>query len=263
MCAIREVTEETGFNPAQYCREEDAIAVHEETKLIKLYIAFGVPESTVFNPQTRKEISKVEFHSIDLIPKNSYGVHPFIPKLKRWITQKKKRPDLSREITPKKIRAKSADPSSQKGNSSNAATFDERSKETFADLVSDENQRKGWHVSEMFAANARLTGKKYEYDGNPHNFGSMHPRYVNYNEQQSNADELNSSIGIQSSSAVNNSSIKKEVSLIDTFEAIENKDLVSPSSSSYSDNINGSMSENFKFDINRIMIAFKSKLQRV
>ena len=43
-----------------------------------------MPEDTVFIPQTRKEVSKVDFHFIDKLP-NTYGVHAFIPKLKRWI----------------------------------------------------------------------------------------------------------------------------------------------------------------------------------
>lgn len=32
----------------------------------------------------------------------------------------------------------------------------------------------------MFTANAKLTGKTYSYDGNPHSFGARHPSYVNY-----------------------------------------------------------------------------------
>ena len=49
-----------------------------------------MPEDTVFIPQTRKEVSRVAFHLIDDLP-NTYGVHAFIPKLKRWISTEGKR----------------------------------------------------------------------------------------------------------------------------------------------------------------------------
>ena len=53
-------------------------------------VALNVPEGTVFIPQTRKEVSRVAFHLIDNLP-NTYGVHVFIPKLKRWISSERKR----------------------------------------------------------------------------------------------------------------------------------------------------------------------------
>ena len=43
----------------------------------------------------------------------------------------------------------------------------------------------GWGVNDMFAANAKITGKSYVYDGNPHQFGASHPKYVNYNDAHS------------------------------------------------------------------------------
>ena len=82
-CAIRETYEETGFDASLHCKEEHSMSIHEEEKLIKLYIATNVPESTIFEPQTRKEVSKVEFHFIDDLPKSCYGVFQFLPKLKR------------------------------------------------------------------------------------------------------------------------------------------------------------------------------------
>ena len=48
-------------------------------------MATNVPESTMFMPQTRKEISEVAFFGLDELPKSTYGVYPFIPKLRRWI----------------------------------------------------------------------------------------------------------------------------------------------------------------------------------
>ena len=36
----------------------------------------------------------------------------------------------------------------------------------------------------MFKANATLTGKQYDYDGNPHQFGSFHPRFKDYTSDE-------------------------------------------------------------------------------
>jgi hypothetical protein len=40
-----------------------------------------------------------------------------------------------------------------------------------------------YNCVDMFSANSKLTGKKFTYDGNPHSFGSRHPSYVNYREE--------------------------------------------------------------------------------
>ena len=64
-----------------------------------------------------------------------------------------------------------------------SAQFDGRNRDTFA----DETGAKGWAVDSMFSANAKLTGRSYAYDGNPHEFGSSHPRYVNFNERDNGA----------------------------------------------------------------------------
>lgn len=87
-CAIREVYEECGFDTTSLCKEEDQLVVIEESKAIKLFIAANVPENTAFAPQTRKEISDVQFFGLDELPKSTYGVYPFIPKLKRWIAMR-------------------------------------------------------------------------------------------------------------------------------------------------------------------------------
>ena len=84
-CALREVYEECGFDATAHCKEEDQLVVIEESKAIKLFVATNVPENTAFAPQTRKEISDVAFHGLDDLPKTTYGVYPFIPKLRRWI----------------------------------------------------------------------------------------------------------------------------------------------------------------------------------
>lgn len=45
-------------------------------------------------------------------------------------------------------------------------------------------------------ANARLTGLRYEYDGNPHSFGAYHPQYVNYTQKEKEEKENGEASGI-------------------------------------------------------------------
>lgn len=124
------------------------------------------------------EISEVSFHSLDNLPKSCYGVYPFLPKLKRWIS--KNIVTVKENRKSKKAKKSSKAPTSDNGaKCSLSKEFDQRNSETFA----DDGGAKGWTVHDMFSANAKLTGRTYDYDGNPHTFGSYHPRYQNYNSQ--------------------------------------------------------------------------------
>ncbi|KAF9924467.1 mRNA-decapping enzyme subunit 2 [Linnemannia zychae] len=117
-CAVREVWEETGFDVTEKIREEDYVEQTIKDQRIRLYIIKSVPEDTVFEPQTRKEISKIEWHYIADLPtskpkanergtqsgresgtergsgiKNSsryYMVTPFVHKLKSWIVAQRR-----------------------------------------------------------------------------------------------------------------------------------------------------------------------------
>ena len=176
-CAVRETYEETGFNPIEYCNEEQFLVVYEEKKVTKLFIAIGIPENYNFITLTRKEISKIEFHFLDRLPEKSWGVHPFLEKLQRWIRRYKERNLQQNENNKGKNNKKRISLSSK---------FDERNEDTFGintlSLNSENGTNEiGWTVQDMFATNSRLTGQRYVYDGNPHNFGSTHPQYVNYN----------------------------------------------------------------------------------
>ncbi len=213
-CAIRETYEETGFNAGAHCNENDFIISFQDQKKVQLFIASNVSEDTVFECQTRKEISKIEFHSVDNLPKRTYHVHPFIPSLNRWIAQQKKsksrKEATGANIKPTKVtllsrankvteESKITPPSatnktkvakeSVKASTASAKQpkdknlFDSKNDETF-DINNESTQSKRWSVEEMFQANAKLTGRQYDYNGNPHEFGSFHPRYVNYAAQQ-------------------------------------------------------------------------------
>lgn len=196
-CALREAMEECGYDATHQCREEDQLVVMEETKAIKLFIATNVPESTVFVPQTRKEISEACFFPLDEFPKSTYAVYPFMPKLKRWIslklkaqnalskspntTGKKEKKGKSTVMNPLMASPRKA------GTTKEYVNFDTRNADTFAEEIT--NGSKGWGVSDMFKANARLTGLRYEYDGNPHSFGAYHPQYVDYSKKEKESVE--------------------------------------------------------------------------
>lgn len=164
-CAIRESFEECGYDAKNQCRKEDELVVMEESKAIKLFIATNVPESTVFIPQTRKEISEAAFFKLDSLPKTTYGVYPFMPKLRRWISIRKKTlaaltksPNPNKKDKKNRVINNSNILNSPKRNStfSESKSFDNRNSDTFADEPS--SGAKGWGVKDMFKVNAKLTG---------------------------------------------------------------------------------------------------------
>ena len=114
-CAIREVYEETGYDikaAGLVGNEEDAkfIKINMREQEMRLYVFRGVPMDTHFEPRTRKEISKIQWYKLSDLPtqKNRkqqqegkgedlavnankfYMVAPFLPQLKKWISQQKK-----------------------------------------------------------------------------------------------------------------------------------------------------------------------------
>lgn len=165
-CAIREVYEETGFDISPYIDREELHMIESDDGNIKLFIVPNIPEDSHFEAKTRKEISEIKFFPISSLPKDSFAVKQFIKPLKQWISQQRNR------------RASSFDKSSSDQSNYNKNVFN-------LDTFHGDRSKK-WGVTEMFAANASLTGRKYDYDGNPHDFGSQHPRYVDYNSDNGN-----------------------------------------------------------------------------
>lgn len=91
-------------------------------------------------------------------------------------------PGSDSNTTPKPTRRKARGG----GGTSLENQFDGRNELTFADEFTPGagEAAKRWSVVDMFKANHKLTGVDYDqYDGNPHTFGSYHPRYVNYNDR--------------------------------------------------------------------------------
>lgn len=68
--------EETGFDVSPYLNEHQYIEqVLRGEQRNRLFIVAGIPESTEFCPQTRKEISDIKWHQINTLPgyKHSNG----------------------------------------------------------------------------------------------------------------------------------------------------------------------------------------------
>ncbi|KAK0284538.1 mRNA-decapping enzyme subunit 2 [Friedmanniomyces endolithicus] len=113
-CAIREVYEETGYNlraanliPATES-EAKYIDVTMREQHMRLFVFRGVSEETYFEPQTRKEISKIAWYQVRDLPGFTkkvkggaeqaqhvagkfYMVAPFLGPLKKWIQQQRRR----------------------------------------------------------------------------------------------------------------------------------------------------------------------------
>ena len=228
-CAIRETFEETGFDATAHCDEENSLVVYDDTRVTKLFIATEIPEDTVFSAQSRKEISKVDFHPIDNLPSHAWGVYQFLPKLKRWIQQYKKKNKRNNDTLPtsseypnhttNKInknnknmmtsprmerRSASCSHIPKRNNKEEYVPFDIRNADTFG-LTSKKKEKLKWNVNQMFETNAKLTGRSFIYNGNPHEFGATHPKYVDYNNINTpNSSSQNNNI--QTSS--NNTSLK-------------------------------------------------------
>lgn len=102
LCAIREVYEEIGFDISPYLDPQEFIELTHHQKNFKLYLVHGIPGNTKFCPQTRKEISKIEWHDVNALPAFSsqnkaaavsanqyFLVAPFMSQLAKFIAKKK------------------------------------------------------------------------------------------------------------------------------------------------------------------------------
>jgi 8-oxo-dGTP pyrophosphatase MutT (NUDIX family) len=60
-CAIREATEETGFDVSNYIQPDILIDAHIHGRPCRLFLALGIPESASFHPLVRKEVSEIRW----------------------------------------------------------------------------------------------------------------------------------------------------------------------------------------------------------
>ncbi|OQS02536.1 mRNA decapping enzyme [Thraustotheca clavata] len=225
-CAKREVFEECGYAPpSNAINTKDFIEFTTNQQRMRMYIITDVPEHFAFAPQTRKEISLIQWFEFDDLPKKTWGVLPFMSRLRRWITSKKnEKKGKKRNSTPGKGRSVSAprnrpqnqatdrvdmilppsppiavrqnptqqhvqhDPSRSYStpqarprgrNNLNRGHFGtEKQTSTSCDQVNEEtfgvrDTGFSFNVDEMFKVNEELTGVKFTYNGNPHDFGKV------------------------------------------------------------------------------------------
>ncbi|GAW12780.1 hypothetical protein ANO14919_021510 [Xylariales sp. No.14919] len=113
-CAIREVYEETGYDLRAAGLVEKNAPVHPlevtmHDQQVRLYAFRGIPENTVFETRTRKEIGDIKWYKLSDLPayrkkkgagKNQgpgtssqerfYMVAPFMVQLRQWVLKQKK-----------------------------------------------------------------------------------------------------------------------------------------------------------------------------
>ncbi|KAI1144517.1 hypothetical protein F5Y05DRAFT_29388 [Hypoxylon sp. FL0543] len=113
-CAIREVYEETGYDLRESGLVDKNEPVHPlevtmHDQQVRLYVFRGIPEDTVFETRTRKEIGAIKWYKVEELPayrkkkgapRNNgasgpshdrfYMVAPFIAPLRQWVLKQKK-----------------------------------------------------------------------------------------------------------------------------------------------------------------------------
>ncbi|KAG8716113.1 mRNA-decapping enzyme subunit 2 [Ceratobasidium sp. 423] len=107
-CAIRETLEETGFDVTSLLDRQIFIKNTLKEQQLTLYIVPDVPEDTVFQTRTRKEISKIEWFKLSDLPtwkKNRlvaannkfYLISPFVSQLKAFVSERKRQRKAARK----------------------------------------------------------------------------------------------------------------------------------------------------------------------
>lgn len=157
-CAIREVLEETGFDCRPYLGgESDFLEVRVQTQTIRLFVATGVPDDSIFETQTRKEIGKISWFKLNEIPHNNsfFMVVPFLPLIKNWVKARKKAMRsngsewLGLQASPKASRSKKGNRQQQQ---------QQQQQETFGSAHGT------WSAEEMFRTNEQLFGVTTDYN---------------------------------------------------------------------------------------------------
>jgi len=144
------------------------------------FVCWGVPESFPFAPVARKEVSKVEWHDLNNLPKKTYAVIPFMTQLKRWIRNHNKNQRKNKDRKGKQRKQQGRTGSSVKGRSQSRGSCHSNSSrsiiaeddDVFESGLGNVGDDNGWGEDEMFTKNEELIGHKIDYDGNPHKFAT-------------------------------------------------------------------------------------------
>ncbi|KAL1514469.1 hypothetical protein AB1Y20_003568 [Prymnesium parvum] len=100
-CAIREVYEEIGFDCSALIDENEFLEMQWQQQVMRLYVVPNVPESTVFETRTKKEIGEIAWHKIKDLPttkeaavgklKPFWMVASFVARLNKWLEKQEKK----------------------------------------------------------------------------------------------------------------------------------------------------------------------------
>jgi len=200
-------SEDEELLPWQSLQDGDKLVYTEKdtNKRRTCYVCRGVPENFPFEPVARKEVAEVAWHDFNALPKNHYGLLPFIGQLKRWIKRdNKKRGIKNRQEsragsrsknnqTPSKQSNETSSPTRKsstprqagstgkqrdrsRGKNNNTSRSGSRGREVqegnklIESGLASPGETDRWTEEDMFATNEKILGKKYTYDGNPHDF---------------------------------------------------------------------------------------------
>lgn len=179
-CAAREVLEETGVDISSYTKARDFVAYYNGGQLVKLFIVRGIPESIAAAPIARKEIRAVGWHDLSGIPIRSgfkgaskyWSALTVMKQLHAWVQSKGgkvARDHSSRASKPSKKGSRGSGAAA----ASSSSSYGGHSATThcLAETFGDDASGEGWSVDAMFRANAKLLGREFRYDGDPHTFG--------------------------------------------------------------------------------------------
>lgn len=146
------------------------------------FVCWGVPESFPFAPVARKEVSKVEWHDLNNLPKKTYAVHPFMSQLKRWIKnhRKNERKNKDRKVKQRKqqersgssVKDRSQSRGSRSSRSNSSRSIITENDDVFKSSLGNVGDDNGWDENKMFIKNEELIGRKIDYDGNPQQFAT-------------------------------------------------------------------------------------------
>jgi len=169
-CAIRETREETGFDATDHVRPDDWIERSVKGQTLRLYIARDVPADTMFETQTRKEISEIRWFDVDGLVKGtamskdhrfSNTGQNFIGELSVWIEAN--RPEGSKkpvkEKKSKKKKSKAAAESQEDSQPSISKGTKGKGKGGKGDVTTfGDDGDGGWSLDDMFQVNEEKFG---------------------------------------------------------------------------------------------------------
>jgi hypothetical protein len=123
-------------------------------------VAVGVPENSVFETQTRKEIGKISWYKLNEIPHNNsfFMVVPFLPHIKNWVKARKK---AARSNGSEWLGLQASPAASRKGKK--GICHQQQHQQQVADQQTF-GATGQWAAEETFRTNDQLFGVQSDYD---------------------------------------------------------------------------------------------------